>query len=167
MSRSRVSFTFTFTSFCTCMLRQAAWSTKRNIGIMHLAAYNSTFSRMLVHMYQTTRRYVQDHNLSLFWKMYPGLVAGFSPRRPRSCPGLVHAGFMVDKVQLEQVSLSVFRFSQASTIPKIFHINQSLTLYNFSNSYRHYVTQKGCTQQVPPKNWYLTTRYTMSLRRVT
>jgi hypothetical protein len=52
------------------------------------------------------------------------LVAGFSMRMPGFAPGLVHAGFVADKVALEQVFLWVLRFSPASIIPSRLHTHE-------------------------------------------
>jgi hypothetical protein len=49
------------------------------------------------------------------------LVAGLSPRTP----GLIHMGFVVDKVALGQVFLRVLRFSPVSIIPPLLHIHLS------------------------------------------
>jgi hypothetical protein len=44
-------------------------------------------------------------------------VTGLSPRRPGFAPGLIHVGFMVDKVALGQVFLRFLRFSPVNIIP--------------------------------------------------
>jgi hypothetical protein len=54
------------------------------------------------------------------------LVAGLSPRRP----GLIHVGFVVDKVALGQVFLRVLRFS-----PVISFHPRSPNSYHLGNSY--------------------------------
>jgi hypothetical protein len=41
-------------------------------------------------------------------------------------PGLIHVGFVVDKVALEQVFLQGLRFSPANIIPPLLHIHLSL-----------------------------------------
>jgi hypothetical protein len=53
------------------------------------------------------------------------LVTGLSPRIHRFTLGSVHAGFVVDKVALGQVSLRVLRFSPASVIPPWHHADVS------------------------------------------
>jgi hypothetical protein len=49
--------------------------------------------------------------------MGQGLVADFSPRRPRFAPQSIHMGFLVEKVALGQVFLRVFRFFPVNIIP--------------------------------------------------
>jgi hypothetical protein len=49
------------------------------------------------------------------------LVAGLPPRRPGFDPGLIHVGFVVDKVTLGQVFLRVLRFSPVNFIPPVLH----------------------------------------------
>jgi hypothetical protein len=49
------------------------------------------------------------------------LVAGLSPRRPVFDPGLVHVGFVVEKVALGQVFPRVLRFSPVNFIPPVLH----------------------------------------------
>jgi hypothetical protein len=44
-----------------------------------------------------------------------------SPRRPGFDPGLVHVGFVVDKVALRQVFPRVLRFSPVNFIPPVLH----------------------------------------------
>jgi hypothetical protein len=53
------------------------------------------------------------------------LVAGLSVRKPRFAPSLVHVGFVVDKVALEQGFLRVLQFSSVSIIPPLFDIHLS------------------------------------------
>ena len=52
------------------------------------------------------------------------LVAGLSPRRPRSDPGSVHVGFVVDKVALGQVFPRALRVSPVKCIPPVFHYTE-------------------------------------------
>jgi hypothetical protein len=49
------------------------------------------------------------------------LVADLPPRRPGFDPGLVHVGFVVDKVALGQVFPRVLRFSPVNLIPPVLH----------------------------------------------
>jgi hypothetical protein len=49
--------------------------------------------------------------------IHVSLVAGLSPRIPRFSTGLVHVGFVVDKVALGQVFLQVFRIFPVNIIP--------------------------------------------------
>jgi hypothetical protein len=49
------------------------------------------------------------------------LAAGLPPRRPGFDPGLVHVGFVVDKVALGQVFPRVLRFYPVSFIPPVLH----------------------------------------------
>jgi hypothetical protein len=49
------------------------------------------------------------------------LIAGLQTRRPGFYPGLVHVGFVVDKVALGQVFPRVLRFSPVNFIPPVFH----------------------------------------------
>jgi hypothetical protein len=53
------------------------------------------------------------------------LVAGLSPWRPRFTPGLIHVGFVVDKVALWQGFLRVLLYSPANIIPPLVHIHLS------------------------------------------
>jgi len=50
-------------------------------------------------------------------------VAGLSLRRQAFNPSLVHVVFVVEKVVLGQILLSVLRFSSASIIAAILHIH--------------------------------------------
>jgi hypothetical protein len=47
-------------------------------------------------------------------------------RRPGFDPGLVHVGFVVDKVALGQVFPRVLRFSPGSFIPPVLHYLEKL-----------------------------------------
>ena len=58
-------------------------------------------------------------------------AVGRRPRRPGFDPRPVHARFVVDKVELGQVSLSVLRFS-VSIIPPMLHVKQIIC-------YRRYI----------------------------
>jgi hypothetical protein len=49
------------------------------------------------------------------------LVAGLPPRRPGFDPGLVHVGFVVDKVALGQVFPRVIRISSVNFITPVLH----------------------------------------------
>jgi hypothetical protein len=49
------------------------------------------------------------------------LVAGLSPWRPGFDPGLIHVGFVVDKVALGQV----LRFSPVNFISSVLHYTKS------------------------------------------
>jgi hypothetical protein len=49
------------------------------------------------------------------------IVAGLPLRRPGFDPGLVHVGFVVDKVALRQVFLRVFGFPLSIFIPLVLH----------------------------------------------
>jgi hypothetical protein len=50
----------------------------------------------------------RDQLLAVPWLRQ--LFAGLSPRRPWSAPGLVHVGFVVDKVALRQVIVLLLLF---------------------------------------------------------
>jgi hypothetical protein len=49
------------------------------------------------------------------------LAAGLPPRRPGFDPGLVHVGFVVDKVALGEGFPLVLRFSPVNFIPLVLH----------------------------------------------
>jgi branched-subunit amino acid transport protein len=51
------------------------------------------------------------------------LVAGLLSRKPGFTPGLIHVGFVVDRVALGQVFLRVLQFSPANIIPPLLHIH--------------------------------------------
>jgi hypothetical protein len=52
------------------------------------------------------------------------LVAGLSTRRPGFDPGLVHVGFMVDQVVLEQVLPRALWFTPVNFIPPVLHYTE-------------------------------------------
>jgi hypothetical protein len=49
------------------------------------------------------------------------LDVGLLPRKPAFDPGLVHVGFLVDKVALGQVFPQVLQFPRVNFIPLVLH----------------------------------------------
>ena len=54
------------------------------------------------------------------------LVGDLSPRRTGFIPRTLHAGLMMDRVSLKQVSVRVLRFSSVTTIP-VLHTHSFVT----------------------------------------
>jgi hypothetical protein len=64
--------------------------------------------------------------LALMYRTVPylkGLVAGFSPRRPRFYPRSGHVGFVLEKVALEQVFSEYFGFLCQFSFHQLLHIH--------------------------------------------
>ena len=92
--------------------------------------------------------------------LYVGrLVSGFSPQRLALDPASISVRFVVDKGALEQVSLTLFRFSLVTIIPLILHNSSFPITYSCQKDKRRKLQtlkvlfRRSCSSEQEKKNF--------------